>query len=347
MTFFVWMMILLGSMRAAVQENQITSISKKQMLEIGSSVELECNLGNMWDTAEVAWVKMMGVGETEYLSIFNKEEGVKDYDDEYISRMDEDLTWYLELSVVTLSMGGLYQCQVLLADEVVSSRDVMVTVLDPNTVAHNTKYMISKHGGNVTLDCTDLDGEDGEDANWTRVGGSSVVQNGKTLSLILVDRSDSGVYVCSVSGGARTLNFSLLVEHSPTVIPNESTIYQAPGYPAHLSCQVSAVPVPAVVWYRIGQSTGPAMIKSNGDVSIMIEDYKDGVMTSSLIFDNTTTDHYGQYSCNASNLLGQNSAAVSFLYSDTPVLQHSTAGQYTVQSVLLLVMLCYIVSTGV
>lgn len=246
---------------------------------------------------------------------------MKDYDKErFISRMEDEMSWYLKLSMVTLSMGGLYQCQVLLGDEIVSSREVMVTVLDPTTVAHNTKYMITKHGRNVTLDCTDLDGEEGEDANWTRVGGSSVVQNGTTLSLILVDRSDSGVYVCSVSGGARTINISLLVEHSPTVIPSEHTIYQAPGYPAYLSCEITAVPVPMVSWYRLGISTGPTMIRSQGDQSIMIEDYKDGVMISSLVLENVTAGDYGQYSCNGSNYQGLSSSVISLLYSDTPIL---------------------------
>ena len=56
----------------------------------------------------------------------------------------------------------------LLDDYIVSSLHVLLTVLDPAMVAHNTKYLISKHGGNITLDCTDLDGED---VNWTRMGG--------------------------------------------------------------------------------------------------------------------------------------------------------------------------------
>ena len=56
----------------------------------------------------------------------------------------------------------------LLDDSIVSSLHVLLTVLDPAMVAHNTKYLISKHGGNITLDCTDLDGED---VNWTRMGG--------------------------------------------------------------------------------------------------------------------------------------------------------------------------------
>ena len=154
--------------------------------------------------------------------------------------------------------------------------------------------------------------------------GSSVVQNGTTLSLILVDRSDSGIYVCSVSGGARTLNISLLVEHSPTVIPTESTIYQAPGYPAYLRCEITAVPVPMVTWYRLGLSTGPTMMRSQGEMSIMIEDYKDGVMISSLVLENVTTGDYGEYSCNGSNYQGQSSSVISLLYSDTPILHTSS-----------------------
>ena len=76
-------------------------------------MELECHLENILETAEVAWVRVLDVGEVEYLSIYSKREGVKDYDEErFISRMEDDTSWYLELNMVTLSMGGLYQCQV-------------------------------------------------------------------------------------------------------------------------------------------------------------------------------------------------------------------------------------------
>ena len=44
-------MLLLRSMRATRGENLVVSISQKQVLEVGSSVELECNLENISDTA--------------------------------------------------------------------------------------------------------------------------------------------------------------------------------------------------------------------------------------------------------------------------------------------------------
>jgi hypothetical protein len=317
----VWL-VLVMTMSASMRGNLITSISQKQAVEAGSSLELECGLEPVPHMAEVAWVRVKEVGEVEYLSIYSKEEGVTDYDEEFLSSM-ESLVWRLVITEVVPSMAGLYQCQVLLGNEMLSSREVMVTVLDPDSVAHTTRYLISKHGGNITLDCTDLDGED---ANWTRVGDSSVVQNGKQLSLIRVDRSDSGIYVCSVSGGSRTINISLLVEHSPTIIPREATISQAPGYPASLRCEITAVPVPVVTWYRLGLVTGPVMLQSHGDLALSIEEYKDGVVTSSLVLDKVTGGDYGQYSCNASNHHGQASGSIQLLYSAQPV--HSTA-QYT------------------
>ena len=99
------------------------------------------------------------------------------------------------------------------------------------------------------------------------------------------------------------MNISLLVEHLPMVTTNQSSIVQHPGHPTHLVCQVTAVPVPAVSWYKLGEEN--TMVKSQGELSISIKDYKDGRMTSSLIFHNVTPASYGLYSCNASNTEGQ------------------------------------------
>ena len=61
----------------------------------------------------------------------------------------------------------------LLNDEPVSSLKVLVTTTtnQAKRVEHNTKYVITKLGGNVTLDCTDFEGED---VDWTRLGGEIV-----------------------------------------------------------------------------------------------------------------------------------------------------------------------------
>ena len=74
----------------------------------------------------------------------------------------------------------------VLADEPVSTRKVMISVLDPSKVititliamltmaiqvSHKTQYVIKKAGGNVTLDCTDFTGE--QEAAWRKIGGET------------------------------------------------------------------------------------------------------------------------------------------------------------------------------
>ena len=54
----------------------VTSISPTMVVEEGDSVEMECRLENIPDRAEVAWVRIWGVREVEYLSVFGKNDGV-------------------------------------------------------------------------------------------------------------------------------------------------------------------------------------------------------------------------------------------------------------------------------
>ena len=97
--------------------NLVTSISPTMVVEEGDSVEMECRLENIPDRAEVAWVRIWGVREVEYLSVFGKDDGVMDYEEEqFMSRMEEDpaggFMWSLNIVRVSRRMAGFYQCQV-------------------------------------------------------------------------------------------------------------------------------------------------------------------------------------------------------------------------------------------
>ena len=84
-------------------------------MEEGSSVELECRIGNIPDRAEVAWVKLKGLGEVEYLATYRKDEGVMDYEDDLAADMEKDgdeAVWSLTMYRVTKNMAGFYQCEV-------------------------------------------------------------------------------------------------------------------------------------------------------------------------------------------------------------------------------------------
>ena len=121
-TIFTIMTILLGinitsGSRSRHQKNigLVQSISSSQAVEEGSSVEFECRLGKIPDRAEVAWVKLKGLGDVEYLSTYRKDEGAMDYEEEFTSDMEKDgdeAVWSLTLFRVTKSMAGFYQCEV-------------------------------------------------------------------------------------------------------------------------------------------------------------------------------------------------------------------------------------------
>ena len=97
--------------------NLVTSISPTMVVEEGDSVEMECRLENIPDRAEVAWVRIWGVREVEYLSVFGKDVGVMDYEEEqFMSRMEEDpdggFVWSLNIVTVSGRMAGFYKCLV-------------------------------------------------------------------------------------------------------------------------------------------------------------------------------------------------------------------------------------------
>jgi len=89
------------------------------------------------------------------------------------------------------------------------------------------------------------------------------------------------------SGGRTALNVSLRVDHAPTLNVSR-TVFQAPGYPTSLDCQVAAVPVPAVAWLRHGKR-----VTSDGKFAISISNYRDGWITVSLLIPSVSLSQYG------------------------------------------------------
>jgi len=313
----------------------VKSISPRQRVEVDTALQVDCQLDPALPSkAELAWVKVERGGWETLLSYYTPSEGVENLFPGITGTLDQK-TWQLTFQRVNRTDTGFYQCQVLLGDEPVSTRKVMISVLDPSKVSHKTQYVIKKAGGNVTLDCTDFTGE--QEAAWRKIGEGSQVQSaGKKLRLLKVDREDSGVYVCQVSGGRTALNVSLRVDHAPTLNVSK-TVFQAPGFPTSLHCQVAAVPVPAVAWIRNGER-----VTSDGTYAISISDYRDGWLTLSLLIPSVSRSQYGNYTCEATNDYGEERDVSSLLYSDVPILPASgkAEGQHTSLLRILSILFC-------
>ena len=208
-----------------------------------------------------------------------------------------------------------------------SSKATMIIVGDNDDVEHSVMFNINKRGGEVTLDCTDMDGDDTE-----------AVTNNDHDNLIKVDRDDSGVYVCAVrDNGYKERVVRHLSEHAPLVetgnsIEHVTHVYQHPGYPVIMMCHVSAAPVPVIHWYKLGDDGEVKRVVSDDDTDIVISGYSDGVISSSLIILSVDHHHYGQYLCEAKNTVGVTNSSLSLQFSDHPVLysENSSSKLWTV-----------------
>ena len=108
-------------------------------------------------------------------------------------------------------------------------------------------------------------------------------------------------------------------------------LYKQSGQPASLNCQVSAVPVPSITWSRLDMETF-TLINSSQSRSIVIDGFRDGTISSSLVFSAMSEEDLGQYVCNATNLLG--TAATSFTLRVSPQAWSSGGARCLLQSVL-------------
>ena len=269
---------------------RIVNISPKQTVDVGDSLELDCVVdGALVEGMELAWVKILGVDDLEYLTVYSVEEGNMEYIEDLESELTDDddggQIWTMVMDSVKRRDAGLYQCQLLMSQQLISSREAVVKVKDKSRPRDS--FVFVKHGGNVTLDCLDC-GNRHCDGQRSRV------------SLIRVDKSDSGVYTCWVKN--RRVNFTVIVEHPPIINNSaQSSVFQAPGYTATLHCHVSGVPVPLITWTQV--KTGEA-VRSSSQHSVSISNFSDDLISSSLSFYNVTHDDYGEYACNAENYLG-------------------------------------------
>ena len=67
------------------------------------------------ERAELAWVRLEGLGAVSYIAVRRSEDGVTDYEEQLSSALDTeqgDLVWRLTIERVTREMAGFYQCEV-------------------------------------------------------------------------------------------------------------------------------------------------------------------------------------------------------------------------------------------
>lgn len=193
-------------------------------------------------------------------------------------------------------------------------------------------------GENVTLHCT-VHGYPRPTREWLRdenalmPGGGNKYMGGD-LNINPVRAADRGTYWCAAQNGVgtdkRSVHFE--VQFRPQVRVPRPRVAQAAGFAAALECVVEAYPAPQIEWYRRQPNATSAaqhddtLLRRDGSAAeqgfdIRTVGGRGDVTTSVLHVNGVQHKHYGDYVCQATNVVGQASAVVN-LYSKCEIFLH-------------------------
>ncbi|KAI3354568.1 hypothetical protein L3Q82_019072 [Scortum barcoo] len=128
------------------------------------------------------------------------------------------------------------------------------------------------------------------------------------LDIMGIMRNQAGRYECKASNDVATppdvKYVNVVVNYPPTIKKTQSSETQV-GRMGTLQCDATAVPTPEFEWYRDEKSS---LLSNTQGINIQILG-----TTTILVIANVTEEDYGNYTCVASNRLGNQNASV-FLY---------------------------------
>ena len=167
---------------------ELMKVSPLQRVMPGTSVELMCEVNiseiqRMVDgeTFNMKW-SLAEVGDT--LAVTEVNRGMEVLEEQAVEwvrmmtvRGEEVMQWNMIMDNVNMNHSGLYECQATVGQEVLAMKHTLLVVLgEEGNDLHHTTFTFSKKGGELSLDCSDLEG-DGREATWTRPGSGKVKEN--------------------------------------------------------------------------------------------------------------------------------------------------------------------------
>ena len=167
---------------------ELMKVSPLQRVMPGTSVELMCEVNiseiqRMVDgeTFNMKW-SLAEVGDT--LAVTEVNRGMEVLEEQAVEwvrmmtvRGEEVMQWNMIMDNVNMNHSGLYECQATVGQEVLARKHTLLVVLgEEGNDLHHTTFTFSKKGGELSLDCSDLEG-DGREATWTQPGSGKVKEN--------------------------------------------------------------------------------------------------------------------------------------------------------------------------
>ncbi|KAK3878431.1 hypothetical protein Pcinc_017015 [Petrolisthes cinctipes] len=140
---------------------------------------------------------------------------------------------------------------------------------------------------------------------------------GPNLTLPTAGSKDNGVYVCTADDdGGNTASAAIMLQvlYPPKVRAESEVVYTGLNYETSLACVVEGEPLPQVKWFKGGvEPVNPLRLFKAVDASKRF----------SLQFARVQRGDFSNYTCNATNFMGNDSALISLQGRPKPVRYYS------------------------
>ncbi|XP_037079078.1 hemicentin-1-like [Pollicipes pollicipes] len=185
------------------------------------------------------------------------------------------------------------------------SVNVIVLGIEPPLLMDVSPLVRAARGAPLALPCPVISANPAPTFAWEHDGlpvvsgrGRRLLANG-TLLLAAVRRRDGGLYRCTArnAAGSKSLTTQVDVQFSPDIAsPDEPALEVTENATVFLACDVSAEPVPRVLWVKHGQLIVPL------DSRLWVH------ANNTLQISSVTEDDTGVYTCHVNNTRGTASA---------------------------------------
>ncbi|XP_006871064.1 PREDICTED: opioid-binding protein/cell adhesion molecule-like isoform X2 [Chrysochloris asiatica] len=206
---------------------------------------------------------------------------------------------------------GPYTCSVQTDNHPKTSRVHLIVQVPPQIINISSDITVNE-GTSVTLLCLAI-GRPEPTVTWRHLSvkeGQGFVSEDEYLEISDIKRDQSGEYECSALNDVAAPDVrkvKITVNYPPYISKAKNTGVSV-GQKGILSCEASAVPMAEFQWFKEDTrlATGPdgVRIENKGRIS-------------TLTFFNVSEKDYGNYTCVATNKLGNTNASIS-LYEISP-----------------------------